>query len=209
MGGRVGEGNLYVFLNTTFIKAKLSNRYGWSKRGKACITKLPFARGKRISILAALDVTGFVAWEHTEDTFTRGAFHAAFLSKILPLLQPWPLPRSILILDNARIHQYPELEDTVHSRGAILLFLPPYSPDLNPIELGFGDLKWWISKYANLVWPHYPVEVLPIAMRLCIGEHKRESGRAFTHCGYGAHCVKDPQKDDEDEISSSSSDEEM
>uniref|UniRef100_H3G5U8 Tc1-like transposase DDE domain-containing protein n=1 Tax=Phytophthora ramorum TaxID=164328 RepID=H3G5U8_PHYRM len=48
---------------------------------------------------------------------------------------------SIVILDNAKIHMYEELQELIHATGALLFFLPPYSPDLNPIEVGFSLLK--------------------------------------------------------------------
>lgn len=54
-------------------------RYAWSKRNTRAEVKLPFHRGKRLSVLAALDVHGFFGWEWTEDTFTRETFHEAFL----------------------------------------------------------------------------------------------------------------------------------
>ena len=79
-------------------------RYAWSTWNKKAIVKLPFSRGKRLSILAALDHKGFAAWHSTEGTYTRHRFYSAFVDKILPLLNPWPLPRSIVVLDNAKIH---------------------------------------------------------------------------------------------------------
>lgn len=66
---------------------------------------------------------------------------ALFVKRVIPLLNPWPLPRSIVVLDNATNHMYRELEDAVHQCGARLLFLPPYCLELNPIEIGFGALK--------------------------------------------------------------------
>jgi hypothetical protein len=129
---------------------------------------VPFSRGKRVSILAAMDITGFFAWGNIDDTFTRclrllscgviealdrpgrllhvaasssDRFHKMLKEQILPFLNPWPLPRSIVVMDNANIHMYEELQDLVHAAGALLFFLPPYSPDLNPIEVGFSLLK--------------------------------------------------------------------
>lgn len=86
-------------------------RYAWSAKNKPAVVKLPFSRGKRVSILAALDHSGFVAWRTTPGTFTRGSFHQAFVECVVPLLNPWPLPRSIVVLDNAKIHMYKELEE--------------------------------------------------------------------------------------------------
>lgn len=86
-------------------------RYAWSKRNTKAIVKLPFARGNRLSILAALDYQGYVAWHTTQGTYSRNSFHTAFAEKILPLLNSWPLPRSIVVMDNAKIHMYQELAD--------------------------------------------------------------------------------------------------
>jgi hypothetical protein len=84
----------------------IARRYGRSKIGKACIVNMPFSRGKRLSVLAALDTTGFMGWGYSEDTFDRQTFHMVFCENILPLLNPYPLPRSIVLIDNARIHMY-------------------------------------------------------------------------------------------------------
>ncbi|DBA03219.1 TPA: hypothetical protein N0F65_003939 [Lagenidium giganteum] len=86
------------------------------------------AVARRVSILAACDVRGFVSWETTRGTFIRQSFHRGFVARIVPYLNPWPLPRSIVIMDNALIHMYTELEDAVHSCGAILLFLEHLHP---------------------------------------------------------------------------------
>ena len=89
-------------------------RYVWSKRGTKAVVRLPFIRRNRVSVLAALDYTGFMSWKCTSGTFSRKKFHSAFSEKKLPFLNPWPLPRSIVIMDNAKIHMFKELEDAVH-----------------------------------------------------------------------------------------------
>lgn len=68
-------------------------KYAWSRRNTPAIVALPFQRGERVSVLAALDVNGFFAWEATSGTFDRARFHDAFARKIAPYLNPWPLPR--------------------------------------------------------------------------------------------------------------------
>jgi len=86
-------------------------------------------------------------------------------------------------MDNAKIHVFPELEEAIHQCGARLIFLPPYSPELNPIEVCFGQLKRWIQRYANLVFPKYPVQVLDVAMVQCTKSEVGAKG-LFAHCGY-------------------------
>ncbi|POM78101.1 Tc1-mariner class Transposase [Phytophthora palmivora] len=119
----------------------LHTEYKLDIRGERAIVRVPFARGERVSILAACDVNGFVAWRTTRGTFTRLAFNRAFVESVHLRLNPWPIPRSIVVLDNACIHMYPGLEAAIHSVGAVLLFLPPYCPQFNPIEIMFGQLK--------------------------------------------------------------------
>lgn len=158
-------------------------KYAWAPRNQAAIVSLPFSRGKRTSVLAAIDVTGFFTWDHTDGTFTRSVFHSVFQNSILPYLNPWPLPRSIVVLDNAKIHMYAELQDMVHSVGALLFFLPPYSPDLNPIEVAFSLLKRWIQKHANMAFKENPIAVLQVAMRMCT-KSDCAGEDIYSHCGY-------------------------
>ena len=174
-----------VFLDETSKDARTAwRKWGWGVRGKRVVTSMPYARGTRISILAALGVNGFIGYAHTVGTFTRGAFHQAFAEYILPLLRPWPGPNSIVVMDNASIHMYVELEALINSAGAILVYLPPYSPDLNPIEASFGLLKAWILKHAHLSWRHFPEEILPIALNACLIPGQNFGPALFEHCGY-------------------------
>ncbi|KAJ0390669.1 hypothetical protein P43SY_010618 [Pythium insidiosum] len=158
-----------IFIDETAKKGvDAMRKYAWAPRGKKAIVQVPFRKGSRVSVLAACDTRGFVAWVTTDGTFSRCNFHAAFIEKVVPLLNPWPLPRSIVVLDNARIHMYRELEDAVHQCGALLLYLPPYCPHLNPIEVYFGRLKRWLTRHANLAFPASPELVLEVAMKECL-----------------------------------------
>jgi hypothetical protein len=172
-----------VFADETCKDARDFRRiYGWSRRGEACVSEESSSRGDRLSILAALDIHGFFAYEATDGTFDRRAFHNALVKKILPRMNPWPLPRSILIMDNARIHAYEELFRTVEAFGVCLVFLPPYCPDLNPIEYAFKDFKTWIQNFpgASTVWNLDPIACTDTAMKNCSSDMRR----TFSHCGY-------------------------
>jgi transposase len=139
--------------------------------------------GNRVSVVAACDTRGFVAWSTTKGTFTRRKFHDAFVATVVPLLNPWPRHRSIAVLNNARIHMYAELEHAIHACGAIVLYLPPYCPHLNSIEVLFGRLKKWLMRHANLAFPASPDLVLDVAMRECL--RSDEIGvNLFGDCGY-------------------------
>lgn len=181
-----------VFIDETSKDGRHAyRRYARSKQGTKAVVKLPFSRGKRVSVLAALNVSGFIGWESTRGTFTRKKFHDAFGRKVIPKLNPWPLPNSIVIMDNAKIHMYKELESAIHQTGARLLFLPPYAPQLNPIEVCFGRLKRWIQKKANLVFPLYPELVLEVGMKLCTRTTDHGTAGEYSHCGYEIHGLED------------------
>ena len=140
-----------------------------------------------MSVLAAFDTTGFFALTTTDGTFTRQKFHDGFVQKILPCLNPFPLQRSIVILDNAKIHMYPELEAAIHRSGAMLIYLPPYSPQLNPIEQGFALLKAFLKKNADLVFRICPDLVLRVAMPRCTANLRNGGRNFFRSCGYDEH----------------------
>ena len=96
-----------VFVDETSKDGRSAyRRYAWSLKGTKTTARLPFRRGKRVSILAAVDIHGFFSWSTTSGTYTRQSFHDAFAETVIPYLNPWPLPHSIVIMDNAKIHMY-------------------------------------------------------------------------------------------------------
>ena len=159
-------------------------QYAWSKVGQKAFVRLPAGRGKRVSCFASFTTEGFLAWTTTEGTFDRHKFHSAFMETVYPYLNPWPLPRSIVVIDNAKIHMYSELEKMVNEKGAILIYLPPYCPQLNPIETAFSLLKRWIQKNANLTFGLQPDYILSIAMRECTKGSEYCAENLFHHSGY-------------------------
>ena len=126
-----------------------------------------------------------MAWDFTRDTFNREKFHLSFVTKILPFINRYPLPNSIVILDNAKIHMYQLLVEAVENKGGLVIFLPPYSPQLNPIETGFSLLKRWIQKNANMAYGYEPEKVLDIAFKEL--RNTKTEGlmiNLFSHSGY-------------------------
>ena len=171
-----------VFVDETSKDARHAiRRYAWSNKGSPAVVNLPRSRGKRVSAIACMTTRGFKGWHFSEGTYDRMAFHQGFVKAVLPFLNPWPLPNSIVILDNAKIHMYPEIEEVVRLAGALLFYLPPYCPHLNPIEYGFGLMKAWVKKYANKGFVSNPQAVLNAAFTSCV---TGDCVRTFLHCGY-------------------------
>lgn len=95
--------------------------------------------------------------------------------------------RSIVILDNAKIHMYRELEQLIHSRGSLLFFLPPYSPHLNHIEVGFSLLKRWITRHAPFAFRHDTARTIAVELVECTKSSANVGRNLYSHCGYDLH----------------------
>jgi len=79
-------------------------------------------------------------------------------------MNPYPAKHSVLVMDNARIHHNEDLVTAVEDIGCRILYLPPYSPDLNPIETAFSALKSWLKRYRDLVNHFDPVYLILVAL---------------------------------------------
>ncbi|QRV90661.1 DDE superfamily endonuclease [Ceratobasidium sp. AG-Ba] len=118
---------------------------GWAPQGQHCVQRDFFFRGIRYSVLPMLTVDGIVAVDIFEGTVNRERFLTFVREQVAPLLNPFSAvgsPRSIVVLDNCAIHHGEDIREIVEEEcGAKLCFLPPYSPDLNPIEQAFSAMK--------------------------------------------------------------------
>ena len=79
-------------------------------------------------------------------------------------MNPYPAKHSVLVMDNARIHHNEDLVVAVEDIGCRILYLPPYSPDLNPIETAFSALKSWLKRYRDLVNHFDPIYLILVAL---------------------------------------------
>ena len=163
----------------------LYRRYGWSKPGEKAVTRQIFDRGPRRSVIGILDVNGFIDWVHTDGTYNAECFRAAMTQMVLPHLGVWPGPRSILVMDNAPIHRYTWVHDVVRDVGAELIYLPPYSPQLMPIEGAWNLLKMWLARHHSVAeaWIKYPEIILKAGM-VCCANSTSVGHTAFAACRY-------------------------
>jgi transposase len=126
-----------VFLDEAGFNLSMYQSYGWSGRGERLIEAVPFQRGKNFSVLGAMSLGGMVCTLKKEGSIKRVDFEVFLEKELLPKLERG----SVLVLDNARTHHGGELARIVEEAGCSLLYLPPYSPDFNPIELGWAWIK--------------------------------------------------------------------
>jgi transposase len=88
---------------------------------------------------------GYMDWMIHQGSITSDLFIEFLQERVLPYYTPYPGIRSIIIMDNASIHKDRRILEACNKAGILLKFLPPYSPDFNPIKATFKDLKAWIK----------------------------------------------------------------
>ena len=126
-----------VFLDETGVTTDLLRRYGRSPRGTRLIDHTPYSHWQACTVLAALRMTGLTAPGVFDGAIDTDSFQAYVDQVLVPALQPgdW------VIADNLAVHKQPAVRAAIERAGATLHLLPPYSPDLNPIEQAFAKLK--------------------------------------------------------------------
>jgi transposase len=133
-----------IFLDETSTNTKLTKRTGWSPKGERYKTHAPFGGWKTQTFIAGLRCHGLVAPWIVNAPMNAAVFETYIQTQLVPELSPG----DVVILDNVAFHKSPRAEDLVRQCGAWLLFLPPYSPDLNPIEMAYSKLKALLRKRA-------------------------------------------------------------
>jgi transposase len=141
--GRIAAERL-VFIDETWTKTNMAPLYGWAPRGQRLRAKVPHRRWKTMTFLAALRHDRIVApW------LVDGPINGErFLLYIEQVLVPTLGPGDLVIMDNLGSHKGKAVRAAIRAAGAKLLFLPKYSPDLNPIEQVFAKLKHELRKAA-------------------------------------------------------------
>ena len=126
-----------VFIDETWAKTNMTRRYGRSPIGMRLLEKTPCGRWQTTTFLGPLRATGFVAPLTVEGVINGDIFRAWVEQHFVATLAPG----DIVVLDNLSSHKVTGIQKAIQSVGAELRYLPPYSPDLNPIELAFSKLK--------------------------------------------------------------------
>ena len=126
-----------VYVDESGFREESHRRYGYAPRGEKVFGLVSSQRRRTLTLIAA----------RVEDTFTAakvfqgGCKAVDFNAWLAEMLCPCLGENHVVILDNARLHKTPQTRELIEGRGASLLFLPPYSPDYNPIEHDFANIK--------------------------------------------------------------------
>jgi transposase len=129
-----------VFLDECGVLTNMARRHGRSPRGQRARAKVPFGRWKRLSVLGAIAIEGFIAAMSVEAA-TDGTTFAAYLERVLLPELRRRKPDAVLVMDNLRAHKTPEVQAVLDRCGFAYRYLPSYSPDMNPIEPGWAKVK--------------------------------------------------------------------
>ena len=131
-----------VFIDETGSDRRDSLRqYGYSLRGKRLKCHKLLVRGERVSVIAAMSTQGVLCLKIV--SVTGDIFLNFVEEQLLPTLMIFngTNPNSVIIMDNCSVHHIPGIADTIQKVGVLVHYLPPYSPDYNPIELLFSKVK--------------------------------------------------------------------
>jgi transposase len=133
-----------VFIDETGLNTKMARHYGRSQMGQRCVCSLPHGHWQTSTFIAALRHDSIEAPFLVDGPVDADAFTAYLEQVLCPQLRPG----DTLILDNLSTHKISNVHRLLSACGARVRYLPPYSPDLNPIELAFAKLKAHLRQAA-------------------------------------------------------------
>ncbi len=150
---------------------------GWAPKGQRCRAAIPHGHWKTITFVGGLALNGFVAPVLLDGPMDGEVFRAWCEQMLAPALRPG----DIVVMDNLAAHKVAGIRQAIEAAGARLFYLPPYSPDLNPIENAFAKLKAHARKAAART-----IEALEVATANALNAfHPAHCQNFFAHAGYG------------------------
>jgi len=171
-----------VFVDETGANVSLVPLYAWSRRGERAHAKAPRNWGKNVTLLASMALEGVGPCLAVEGATTREVFESYLERVLAPSLREG----QVIVLDNLSAHKGGRVKELVEAAGCEILYLPAYSPDLNPIEQAFSKVKGMLRR-AEARTRGALVEAMGRALNAVSA---RDARGFFAHCGY--HSVGQP-----------------
>jgi transposase len=134
-----------VFIDETWASTNMARKSGRCRRGHRLRAAIPHGHYKTVTLVAGLRLSGLVA----QKAFDRPINAASFEEWVEKCLAPTLSKGDIVVMDNLSSHKGPKVEQLIRASGAELRYLPPYSPDMNPIEKAYSKLKAFLRKIAE------------------------------------------------------------
>lgn len=165
-----------IFLDESGVTTQMTRTWGRARRGERILEATPGGHWKVLTTLGALSLRGIGA-TMTVESATDGDVFTAYVEQVLcPILQP----DDTVVMDNLSAHKVAGIRELVLARGAHVLYLPPYSPDLNPIEMAWSKVKQFLRAAKAR-----SKEALDQAVTDALKTITAQNAAAwFTHCGY-------------------------
>jgi transposase len=165
-----------VFVDEMGTHTSLAPLYAYAPVGERAFFEVPRNRGKNTTLLTSLHARGMGPSMAVEGPTTAPVFETYVKRLLAPALRPG----QVVVMDNLGAHRPKRVRELIERRGCELLYLPPYSPDLNPIEEAFSKVKHILRKIRART-----KEALIEAMgRALEAVSARDAGGFFVHCGY-------------------------
>lgn len=165
-----------VFIDETWTATNMTRRYGRAPRGQRCRGSAPLSHWQTTTFVGALRGCGISATMVIDEPMDGDVFLAYVEQVLVPTLSPG----EIVIFDNLASHKVAGVEEAITAAGATVLCLPPYSPDLNPIENFFAKLKALLRKAATrsteTLWEEIATLLKSVSAEEC--------SNYFAACGY-------------------------
>jgi transposase len=172
------ESERLVFVDEMGTNTSLTPLYAWSRRGERAHCSAPRNWGKNVTLLSSMTLSGMGPCLAVEGPTTKAVFETYLEWVLAPSLGPG----QVVVMDNLSSHKGPRVRQLLEARGCELLYLPAYSPDLNPIEEAFAKLKALLRKAGARTR-----EALLEAMREALEAVTASDVRGFfEHRGYRA-----------------------
>ena len=166
-----------VFVDEMGSNTSLHELYAYSPRGERAYCSVARNRGKNMTLLSSMTFSGMGPSMVVEGGTNGAVFEGYLRAMLVPALREG----DVVVMDNLSVHKKSEtVRELIEGAGAQVLYLPPYSPDFNPIEEAFSKIKNLICKAGARVQ-----EALVLALGEAISEVSEEDAKAFfEHCGY-------------------------
>ena len=166
-----------MFVDETWFNTQMSRYWGRAEKGEKIPEAIPAGHWRSFTLLGAMTSSGLLATMTIEESTDTDVF-LAFLDQVLcPKLQPG----QIVVMDNLSAHKAPAVQAKIEATGASLLYLPPYSPDLNPIEKCWAKIKGILRSLKART-----AEALDPAITQAIAAISSDNALGWLqHCGYG------------------------
>jgi transposase len=167
-----------VFVDEMGTNTSLSPLYGWAKKGERAYCSVPRNRGKNTTLLSSMSMEGMGPSLAVEGATTA----AVFETYVEQILAPTLRKGQVVVIDNLTAHKGERVKELIEQRSCELMYLPPYSPDFNPIEEAFAKIKGLIRK-AEARTREALLEAIATAISALSAQDMCEF---FEHCGYRA-----------------------